>query len=131
MPQPVTTGPEAAQLNLVIEKGATFKRRMRWSYRNADGSKGDPIDLTNYTALMQFRETPKSDGVLLDVTEYVTLGTTDGIIEIEIPDTITASMTWDAAVYDLYLYDDSADPPFATRLLRGGVITSENTSREP
>lgn len=123
-----TIGPEAGELNLVIEIGATYSRPMRWRRRNPDGSKGDPIDLTDYTALMQFRKTADSADILLDATEYIALGGAAGTIVLTIPGEVTADIDWEAAVYDLYL-TSPADPPVTTRLLKGSAITSRRVSR--
>lgn len=128
MGQTKTIGPQAQELDLVIEIGATYSRPMRWRRRNPDGSKGDPINLTGFTALMQFRETAKSTVILLDASQYIVLGGAAGTIVLTIPATVTATIDWNAAVYDLELTSPDV-APVVTRLLRGRAITSERVSR--
>jgi hypothetical protein len=51
---------------------------------------GEPQDLTGYTGRMQVRQTPDAKNVLLDATEFISIGgpdedPTNGMVQVEIP----------------------------------------------
>lgn len=114
----------AASLDILIEQGATYTQSLVWK-----DSSGDPLDLTGFTARMQVRKTKNATTTLLEATTengYITVGTTDGTIEIEIPAEITAAITAKRGVYDLELISGAGK---VTRLIEGGVEFSGEVTR--
>lgn len=110
----------AGKYNLVIEQNATLKRKFTWL---ADGL---PVDLTGYTCDAQVRLTPESSSILLDLVSYITLGGAAGTIDIEVPDEITAALTFDSRAYwDMQLINGGK----ITRLLQGRVYLDEGVTR--
>lgn len=89
-----------------------------------------PVDLTDYTARMQVRESSESSVVLLELT------TENGGLDVEPHGSVTlllteaqttAAVAWGAAVYDIELVSPSGD---VTRLCKGPVTVDPNTTRE-
>jgi len=89
----------AAKLNLTVEQGADFSKRLVWRDKNKR-----PVNLTGYTAKMQVRSSAGSPTVILE------LSTTNGrislpgsgAIELTIASNDTETIT--SGVYDLKLY---------------------------
>lgn len=114
----------AATYDLYIEQGATFVKQITWK-----DSSGTPVDLSGYTARMQFRSSVNSDTILFSATTTngkITLGGAAGTIDIEIDATDTTAFAFVSAVYDLELESASG---FVTRLLEGGVEVSKEVTR--
>lgn len=88
---------------LVINQGATFRRRFRWSLD------GTPVDLTGWTARMEARRFPAAATVLAELTETagITLGA-DGHIDLLLTAAETAALPPTRAVYDLRLTQPGA-----------------------
>jgi len=114
----------AAVYNLYIEQGATFQKTLTWK-----DSSGSAIDLTGYTARMQFRRSAASSEVLYSATTEngaITLGGAAGTIAIVISATATAAFTFGCAVYDLEVISSGG---VVYRLLEGGVEVSLEVTR--
>lgn len=114
----------AASYDLLIEQGATFIKDLVWK-----DSTGTAIDVTGYTARMQIRRNKSAVDVLLTATTengYITMGTTDGAIDIEIPDTVTAALTATRGMYDLEVISPGG---VVTRLIEGTVEISREVTR--
>ena len=114
----------AAQYDILIEQGATFQKLLTWKDES-----GAAIDLTDYTARMQVRLKKDSTSALLSATTengYITLGGTAGTIDIEIPATVTADLSFTRAVYDLELVSSGG---IVTRLIEGAVGLSKEVTR--
>ena len=115
----------AGRLDLIIEQGAAFWRRLTWQ----DGD-GNPVDLTGYSARMQVRDGYGGAQVieLTTANGRITLGGADGTIELSIAATDTAALSVDLSdcrrtvparqrhVYDLEL---EASDGTVTRLVEG------------
>lgn len=56
----------AVRYTLAVEAGATYARDFIYTDPN-----GDPIDLSDYTAKAQIRETPSSEPALVDVAPAI------------------------------------------------------------
>jgi hypothetical protein len=112
----------AANYDILIEQGATFRLQLAWK----DGE-GDPIDLTGYSARMQVRPRASSDQVLVALVsgDGITLGD-DGSIVVLASAERTEAVAGKRAVYDLEL--ESADGT-VTRLIQGGVNISPEVTR--
>lgn len=114
----------AATHDILVEQGATYISNLVWK-----DSDNVPIDLTGYTARMQFRRTKSATTALLSATTengYITLGGAAGTIDISIPDDITAALTVTRAVYDLELISSTG---VVTRLIEGDVEISKEVTR--
>jgi hypothetical protein len=115
----------AGTYNLCINQYATFALPIIWKAGPCGcgtvGAGPAPVDLTGYTANMQFRAYPLSTSILYDASSDIVLGGVTGTITVNIPADITAGFTWWKAVYDLLLTDSSGN---ATRLLQGTVTVN-------
>ena len=114
----------ASTYDLYIEQGATWLKTITWN-----DSDGVPIDLTGYTARMQFRSSVTSSTILATATTEngkITLGGALGTIVITFSATDTTAFEFVSAVYDLELVSSSG---FVTRLLEGGVEVSKEVTR--
>lgn len=83
------------------EQGATFQLPLVWRDTN-----GSPIDLTGYTARMEVRKNKTSGTVLVTLTTEngrITLGGTNGKIDLEIEAATTEEFTAGIYMYDLNL----------------------------
>jgi hypothetical protein len=110
--------------NICINQGATLNTEFLWTTGGCGcgtvGSTSQAVDLTGYTANMQFCQ--YAGGTLLyDASVNLTLGGVAGTITLLIPASVTETFTWFQAVYDLLLTDSSGN---ATRLLAGSVTVS-------
>lgn len=109
----------AAQHDLIIEKSATFKRKLVWR----DKSK-KPINLTGYAAKMQVRSAAGAVDVLLELSTVngrIVLGTVNGSITLVVTAAVTSLVTWTSGVYDLKLV---APDGTETRLIEGNITVS-------
>lgn len=106
----------AATDNLIIDKGATFKK----TYVYQDSSR-NPIDLTGYTAKMQIRPYIGSSTVIVELSTAngrITITPSEGKIELELADEETVVISEHSGVYDLEIEDSSGN---ITKLVRGTV----------
>ena len=102
---------KAGRYNIVAYQGATYDLNVTWSVDET------PVDLTNYTAAMQVRQSvgATTAELSIDSDAGITLGGTAGTININISaDTMGSAIPGDY-VYDLEL--DSGGT--VTRLLQG------------
>jgi hypothetical protein len=115
----------AGNLPLLIEEGATFKKTLVWK----DSGK-TVIDLTNYIARMQIRESIEDASFLLELTTAntrITLTPLQGKIELEIDATDLMALSWGAGVYDLEL--ENTVSGFVKRLVKGKVTVDKEVTR--
>ena len=115
---------------LTIYQGQTFTQVIVWTagpglagaYPNQTppvGSTPIPVDLTGYTATMQFRPYQSPSAPLYyDASSDIILGGTTGTISLSIPSTATEDFTWFSAYYDLFL---TSSQGVETPLLAGTV----------
>jgi hypothetical protein len=116
----------AGKINLVIEKGAKFSKRLQWK-----DSAGSPIPLTDYGARMQIRKTKISNTVEAELSTdngKITFDAPNGIITLSLGATETDTFDFSNGVYDLELYK-TADSDDVTRLVEGIVTISNNITR--
>jgi hypothetical protein len=115
--------------NLCINQGATYTKVFVWTAGACPcgtvGAAPSAVDLTGYTATMQFRPFPLSTTLLYDASSNITLGGVNGTITLVIPAANTETFTWWQGVYDLLLTDSSGN---ATRLLMGSISVSPGVS---
>jgi hypothetical protein len=110
--------------NLSINQGATFAQVFTWTTSpttSAVGAASAPVNVTGYTASMQFRAYPLSTTILYDASANLVLGGAAGTITLTIPAATTQTFTWWNGVYDLILTDPAG---VVTRLLQGTVVVT-------
>ncbi len=106
----------AGVYNLLIQQGATFVKKLRWT-----DSAGTPKDLTGWKAKLHIRyNTEDVDPPIINLTTEnggLTLNSY-GTVIIKISETVTKGITWDDAVYDLFVIQPSGQ---TDKLLQGTV----------
>lgn len=113
----------AAKYKLKIEQGATLRKPFTWK------SAGLPVDITGWTARMQARETIDSQNVIFELTTEnggIIIGPEVGQFWFYMPDTDSAALSFESAVYDLNITDHAGD---VIRLLHGDVELSLGVTR--
>ena len=129
----------AGNYNFTIEQGSTFKRTFKYKDSN-----GDPIELKNHDVRMDIRPNIDSSTTILEVREVgsdntsptqtgftVTSASLDAIaneINLTIDADTTASMSFDKAVYDIEIADNSTTK-VVTRILQGKIKLSKEVTR--
>lgn len=111
----------AAKLNLTVEQGATYTKKLVWRDKNRR-----PVNLTGYTARMQIRPKVDSSQIIYELSTTngrITLSST-GVIEMKISATDTSTLV--SGVYDLELTTASGD---VVRLVEGKVTVSPEVTR--
>lgn len=114
----------AAQNDITIEQGATFRMSLIWK-----DSVGVPVNLTGYTARMQVRRSYSDSVVQLNLTTEngsITLGGSAGTIEVVGAATATDDTAGGKGVYDLELMSSSG---VVTRLVEGKVTIKPEVTR--
>lgn len=105
----------------VIGKGVTFSDILTAK----EYIDGPLVDLTGKTALMVIRQNynEASDVYLTMTTEngMIELGGTDGTIELTIPADVTADLTFEQAVYSLFLMEGATVEHF----LKGNIALDD------
>lgn len=121
----------AGVYNMLIEQGATFTQEFLWQ----NGTPGcpptnlTPVDLTDYSAIMQIRATINSPVVLYEASTLIgniVLGGVLGTITLTITATETAAFDWTRGVYNLNLESSGG---IVTRLVQGAVAVSPEVTR--
>jgi ACT domain-containing protein len=110
----------SASYNIVCEQGTTFN--FIFTIKNDE----TPWDLTNYTATMTVRPFIGANSTVIVATtsNYITLGTTNGKVTVNIPANITINFNASSHDYDLIL--DSGTE--VTRILEGKFIVTPGVS---
>jgi hypothetical protein len=114
----------AAQNDITIEQGATFRLNLVWKDAN-----DVPVDLGGYTARMQVRASFSDTVIQLNLTTEngaIVLGGALGTIAVTAAATVTDDITIRAGVYDLEL---QASDGTVTRLVQGKVKISPEVTR--
>ena len=111
----------AAPWNDDIYQGETWTRDLWIAYLNEDGTEGDPVNITGYTAHMQVRThsdalTPVAD--LSTANGKIVIDGPAGRISLILSATETAALPVVQLVYDLELIDGdgNVDKPVAGKL---------------
>ena len=126
----------AGNYNFTIEQGSTFKRTFKYKDSN-----GDPIELKNHDVQMDIRSNIDSSDTVLEVREVDLTSLETGFtvtsasleakaneINLTIDADTTASMSFDTAVYDIEIVDNST-PKVVTRILQGKIKLSKEVTR--
>lgn len=112
----------AAKLNITVEQGATFVKRLAWRDKN-----NRPISLLGYTAKMQVRSSAASAEVLFELsTENGRISLPgSGVVLLNIAANDTDSIK--PGVYDLKLYAPTGEE---IRLVEGKFTVSAGVTKE-
>lgn len=107
-----------------IEQGATYRRVFQYK-----DSEDVPVDITDYIARMQVRQSVSSPTVLLEASTIngrLTINGPTGETTLTLSAETTAAITWTRGKYDLEL--ESPDGT-VTRLLEGAVQVKREITR--
>ncbi len=120
----------AGTLNIVIEQGTTFQKKLTWADDPTFPAAGNPIDITGYTARMQLREEKDSpDPAILELTDSngrITIGGANGEIDLFIDDADTEALIIESGFYDLEVESPAG---IVTRLVEGTFQLSTEVTR--
>ncbi|MCP4878339.1 MAG: hypothetical protein GY896_23035 [Gammaproteobacteria bacterium] len=122
----------AAKLDLLIDKGATFRHTLKWRTRDSLGVISD-VDLSGFTGRMKIRNTrTDADPPLAELTTanfgiVLEAGGETGRIDLFIADTDTEAYTWETGVYDLELIDAGGSGD-VKRLVQGRVAVDQEVT---
>ena len=110
--------------NICFVSGATYKHQYIWL--EPDGV--TPVPNTGYQAKMQFREREDSQIVDLELNEGsgITLGGSNGIIDVLITPAQSATLTKDKYVYDLRMTSPSGE---VTYIIGGNAIVTQGVTQ--
>ena len=114
----------AGKYNFLIEQGAHFN----YSLGVTDDT-GTVSDLTDYTGLMQIKTSAAASTSILELDStgsYMTLTGSTGLIALSVPNTVTSTLSFDTAVYDLII---TSPLGVVTRLLEGSVNLSTQVTK--
>lgn len=114
------------KLPLTIYQGATFRKVITWRA----GAPAAPVNLTGCTARMHVREKITSETTLVELTtanSRLTLGGTDGTVQMDLDADLTEAFAWTAGVYDLEIEFPNGD---VRRLLAGSVRVVPEVTRD-
>ena len=117
----------AGRLNLTINKHASFEHLLTWK----ESTNGAPINVAGYQALLQVRGSPDSPNILFEMSTtngLISLGSTNGRIELRIPAIKTSELRWDKGYYDLLM---KSPANMIRRILEGEVTVLSGISRFP
>jgi hypothetical protein len=124
----------AGRYSFIIEQGSTLNLELQYKDSNKN-----PIDLTDYSGMMQIRSTLESNEILLTLSSNLMPDGTglnfsgsngqtspsSGSIGIYISAITSSLLDFNKAVYDLELYSGS----FAVRILEGQIQLSKEVTR--
>lgn len=116
----------SGQLDITIDKGATFNKTLFWK----DSTK-IAINITGYTARMQIRESLNATNFLKELTTEnggINIVGAEGKIELFISDADTSALAGTKAVYDLELITND-DPAQVIKFIRGTISLVDEVTR--
>lgn len=121
----------AGTYNFVIEQGATFKRRLTWSYTNPATGLEEPNDITGYTVKMQIRDLPSDPQIRLELSTENNKIVVDGVngqMNLTLSALETSKITkWREGYYDIIVTSPLGE---VTRLLQGKVAVSYGITKK-
>ena len=104
--------------NILIKKYATFKLSLTWK---TGGTTSVPIDLTNFRAILQIRQSADVPNVLYEASTTkgnIKLGGANGTISVSISSVDTSNIRWQSGEYDLLLIGPDGT---VYKMIRGSV----------
>ena len=114
----------AGLYNIVADQGSTFSRTILWR----DPAK-KPILMAGYTARMKVRASSTSNPILSLTTENggISLGLTNGQIQLYVSDEVMATIPEGKYLYDLELIGSDTD--YVYKLVRGNFVVRPEVTR--
>ncbi len=112
-----------ARYTIGARQGSTLRRRFQLD------QDGEPVDLTGRTARMNVRPSAGSASLVLDASEYITLGGTDGSVLLEVPADVMETIAAKTYVYDLELVAPSPGPDEVIAILEGSFVVDAEVTR--
>ena len=111
----------SARLDLIIEKGSTFKRTFTWKARNQETGQLEIVNLTGYSARSMMREEYDSPQPFISLTvgNGLVLVPETGEIQMTITAEQSAPILAERGVWDLEVFTISGEVVY--RLLEGKV----------
>lgn len=119
----------AGRLDLLIEKGSTFRKTLTWKTRDLETGEETPVDLTSYSARAQFRETHESPVPFFDLSQEnggIELNTSTGEITLFIPAEVSTPVVYSSGVWDLEVFQGTDT---VIRLVQGKVKLTPEVTR--
>lgn len=115
----------AGLYNIVADQGSTLSRTIVWK----DPAK-KPILMAGYTARMKVRASNTSNTILSLTTENgrITLGLTNGQIQLYVSDEVMATIPEGKYLYDLEMVAPSSDL-YVYKLLQGNFVVRPEVTR--
>lgn len=121
----------AGTYNFTIEQGATFKRRLTWSYTDPATGQEEPNNLTGFTVKMQIRDLPTDPNILLELSTEngkITVDAGVGQINLTLSALETSKITkWREGYYDIIVTSPLGE---VTRLLQGKIAVSYGITKK-
>lgn len=114
----------AGKYNFLIEQGSHFNYTL-----SVSDDTGDVIDLSGYTGKMQIKSDITASSSLLELSttgNYMSITGAQGLISLSVPNTVTSTLDFDTAVYDLIITSGTG---VVTRLVEGSVNLSTQVTR--
>lgn len=114
----------AGKYNFLIEQGAHFNYTL-----NVTDDSGTITDLTSYTGKMQIKSSTSASTSILELSttgSYMSITGGTGTVTLSVPNTVTSSLSFDTAVYDLIITSPTG---IVTRLLEGSVNLSTQVTK--
>jgi hypothetical protein len=108
----------ATRVDLLIDQGSKFEFTVQVT--------GQTLPLTGWTARMEIADQRGSTGVVLGhytSSDYLTVDTANGLVNIDIPDTITSAYTWTYGEYDVFGIDSGGQDRC---LMKGNIRVSKS-----
>lgn len=108
--------------NMVCPQGTTFKKTLTYSIDEI------PVNLFGYSARLQVRESYSSPRSVVNIAtgSGITLGGSQGTIDLLIPSTVTKSLAPKEYVYDLEITNPSSED---FRLIEGKFIVTPEVTK--
>ena len=129
----------AAKYTFIIEQGTTVDFRIDYKDSNSN-----PIDLTDYNARMQIRDSKKGSTLYASLSSSLTpcgtglnmtptsasvvLPKSSGSIGLYISAASSSQFDFDTAYYDIEIYSGSGACEYVSRILEGGIKLSKEVT---
>lgn len=110
------------KIKMLVPQGTTYEHTF-----NYETAAGVAIDLTGYSARMQFRSTVNSSTTLYDVTDVSgELVCGNGTVVLTIPDTASEAFSFTKCVFDIEVESPGG---VTTRIVKGTVVVDPEVTR--
>lgn len=115
-----------ATVKQTLQIRATFEKRFAWKNKATNKA----INFTGCTARMQIRPAVDDPTLILELSTAnggIVLGTTDGSLTIKIPASVTATLTFKTATYNILM--TMSDGITVWRMMEGQMVGSHTTTK--